>query len=428
MILRITEHRMIKSNHNKNISSTIHRSMALMLLLCFVALGVKAQQSWWPDGTNATGIDKDNGVVYLNDLENHNWTYYSGVDVGNYNTDYAGKLYSPYPRNVMITYQGRDPEDSKTSNVKVSIDTGEDQHTFVYYKTLEEGSTEGEYPYTVISNPFSVRPSVVNDDGTKTYYGFNGWKIIGDGYKYIQRADGNPAAKDAILGLDEEITFVGLTDNYTKNCISANIELLATWTPLNNIVRLTSTTADSYTYTATGGTYETNILVLKTNQNQHIIANSPCTVMMVEPDGSDDYRDNYTFNKLLRPAEGVNNRTKIEYVHWQPSGAINARGRNFTIGRGIVMDENVTTRAVYGTNTASTDKEPLVVNQILKVESGKFTQFIHYGQLPKSITKQWVTLGCDYDRAKSDNDKLEFTSDLRVATEMTLPTTFEHIR
>lgn len=416
---------MIELQYKKGITSPLHRCMVLIMLLCSFALGVKAQPSWWPEGTHATGIE--NGVVYLNDLEDHNWTYYSGVDGsvdnGYYNNNYNGILYSPNPRNVKITYKGRDTEDNKTSNVKVSIDAGEDQHTFVYYKTLEEGSTEGEYPYTVISNPFSVRPSV-EINGTKTYYGFNGWKIV-SGHQYIKRANGTPAEENATLGLDEEITFVGLDNNYTKNCISANIELQATWVPLD-IVRLTTYTAkESYIYSADGGTYETNILVLQTDLTQHIVANSPCTVMMVEPDGSDDYRDNYTFDKLLRPAEGVNNRTKIEYVHWQPSGAINARGRNFTIGRGIVMDENVTTRALYGTNTASTDEEPLVVNQILKVESGKFTQFIHYGQLPKSITKQWVTLGCDYDRAKSYNDKLEFTSDLRVATEKTLPTTLD---
>ena len=408
---------MIELQYKKGITSPLHRCMVLIMLLCSFALGVKAQPSWWPEGTHATGIE--NGVVYLNDLEDHNWTYYSGVDGsvdnGYYNNNYNGILYSPNPRNVKITYKGRDTEDNKTSNVQVSIDAGEDQHTFVYYKTLEEGSTEGEYPYTVISNPFSVRPSV-EINGTKTYYGFNGWKIV-SGHQYIKRANGTPAEENAILRLDEEITFVGLDkDNkYTKNCISANIELLATWTPLNNIVRLTNTTTSRYHYNATGGTYETNILVLQTNQEQHMVAESPCTVMMVEPDGSDDYRDDYMFNKLLRPAEGVNNRTKIEYVHWQPSGEINARGRNFTIGRGIVMDG--TPQAIYG---ILTDPEP--VNHTLKVESGKFTQFIHYGQLPTSITKQWITLGCDYDRANRDNNNLEFTSDLRVAKDMTLPT------
>ena len=402
---------MIKTNYIKNISSTLHRSIALMLLLCFAALGVKAQLSWWPQGTQATGIK--NGVVYLNDLENHNWTYYSGVDVGNYNTDYAGKLYSPNPRNVMIKYQGVNDVEGSNTKVKVSIDAGEDQNTFVYYKTLEECGTAGEYPYTVISNPFSVRPSVENADGTKTYYGFGGWKIV-SGHQYIKRADGTMAAENAILGLDEEITFVGLENNYTKNCISANIVFQATWVPLNNIVRLTNTTTSRYHYNATGGTYETNILVLQTNQEQHMVAESPCTVMMVEPDGSEDYRDDYTFNKLLRPAEGVNNRTKIEYVHWQPSGEINARGRNFTIGRGIVMDG--TPQAIYG---ILTDPEP--VNHTLKVESGKYLKFENYGVTPTEIIKQCVIFGCDYDRANEDNSKLAIAEKMCVAYSTALP-------
>lgn len=406
---------MIKSKDIKNISSTMHRSIALMLLLCFVALGVKAQESWRPQGTHATGID--NGVVYLNDLENHNWTYYSGVDVGNYNTDYAGKLYRPNPRNVMIKYQGVNDVEGSTTQVKVSIDDGEDQHTFVYYKTLEEGSTEGEYPYTVISNPFSVRPSVGSGD-SKEYYGFNGWKIMSGGNFIKGYKNGD------VLPLDAEIVFVNLpygTEQYPVNCISADIVLQTTWVRLNNIAYLSSSSKESYTYTATGGNYETNILVLKTNQNQHIIANSPCTVMMVEPDGSGDYRNIGIFTELLRPAEGVNNKTKIEFTHWTPSGNIYARGRNFTIGRGMEIDG--TKRILYGTYGTQSENDYKNVNQILKVESGKFTQLIHYGQRPESITKQWVTLGCDYDRAKGDNSKLEFTEDLRVATKMTLPTT-----
>lgn len=410
-------------NTNKIDNHLIHRIAMLAILLMAFVSGMWAQEqtgeAWWPNGTHTTGID--NGVVYLNDLENHNWTYYSGVDRsvdgGNYNDNYIGKIYSPNPRNVKITYKGRDNNDNKTENVKVSIDSGEDQHTFVYYKTLEQGSTTGEYPYTVISNPFSVRPSVVNG-GTKTYYGFGGWKIVSGGEFIKDHDNGNT------LPLDAEIVFENLpygTEQYPINCISAEIELQATWVPLNNIVRLSSTSTESYNYNQKGGTYETNILVLTSNINQHIIANSPCTVMMVEPDGSDDYRDECTFKKLIRPAEGVNNRTKIEFTHWEPSNNIYARGRNFTIGRGMKIYG--TERVIYGTYETQSENDYKNVRQILKVESGKFSQLIHYGQLPESIIKQWVILGCDYDRAKGDNDKLEFTKDLRVATNMTLPTT-----
>ena len=410
-------------NNTINTKSVKRLSVFVTLLFTF-AMGMVAQEvtTWWPEGPHATGID--NGVVYLNDLEDHTWTYYSGVDAsvdgGNYNDKYKGFIYSPNPRNVMITYKGVNDVEGSTTDVKVSIDSGEDQHTFVYYKTLEQGPTTGEYPYTVISNPFSVRPST-GSGNDKVYYGFNGWKIIdgGDFIKGYKNGD--------ILPLDAEIVFdfrdADGNENYTTNCISANIELQATWVQLNQIVHLSSTSTETsnYEYNADGGTYETNILVLTSDIDQHIIANSPCTVMMVEPDGSANYRNNCNFKKLLRPAEGVNNKTKIEFTHWTPSGNIYARGRNFTIGRGMKIDG--TERILYGTYETQSENDYKNVSQILKVESGKFSQLIHYEQLPESIIKQWVILGCDYDRAKGVNDKLEFTKDLRVATDMTLPTT-----
>ena len=102
-------------------------------------------------------------TVFLYDFEDHNWTYYSGVaesvDGGNYNDNYVGKLYSPNPRNVKITYNGVNGISGSATDVRVSI--SENESAFVYYKTLEQGNTNGEYPYQVISNPFSVRQQVV---------------------------------------------------------------------------------------------------------------------------------------------------------------------------------------------------------------------------------------------------------------------------
>lgn len=326
-------------------------------------------------------------TVFLYDLEDHNWTYYSGVDAsvdgGNYNTNYAGKLYSPNPRNVKITYNA--------NGGAVSID--ESETSFVYFKTLEQGATAGQYPYTVISNPFSKRP---------TGKGFGGWKIISGG-EYI-----NGYNNGSTLPLDQEITFVNLPYPST-NCISAEIELEATWVDLNNIVRRTNT--GDYTYSATGGTYETNILVLKSNHTGTITVNSPCTIMMVEPDGTDNFRDDYTFSGYIVPM--ANGNTKIEFARWRPGyEGINPRGRNFTIGRGMVMDG--TRRALYGTDQRE------AMNQILKVESGNFSTFTSYNDNPTSITKHWVVFGCDYDRAKNDNNRLTFTGEFITGEGRTL--------
>ncbi len=345
----------------------------------------------------ASGVSGN--TVILNDYEDHNWTYYSGVDAsvdgGNYNTNYAGKLYSPNPRNVKITY--------KANGGAVSIDESETE--FVYYKTLEQGTTAGQYPYTVISNPFSKRP---------TGKGFGGWRIK-EGAEYI-----NGYADEAILPLDAELTLTGLDANYTPNCTSAEIELEATWEDLNNIVRRTDT--GDYTYSATGGTYETNILVIQRNQTGTITVSSPCTIMMVEPDGSDDYRDNYTFTGNITPNNaGV---TKIEFTKWNSTNTLNCNNHSVTIGRGMITTSQC---ASYVTGVSSSTRNNNVpsynvnLNYHLKLESGKFTDVSFIagtvgtnGYVACNGTSNQVkgTLGNDYDRAKEDNTKLIVSDEL----------------
>ena len=333
----------------------------------------------------------DGNTVTLFDYEDHNWTYYSGVDAsvdgGNYNTNYAGKLYSPNPRNVKITYNGVNGISGSSTAVKVSISENENQ--FIYYKTLEQGNTTGEYPYQVISNPFSVRPSTGSGNG-KVYYGFAGWKIVSGG-EYIKNHNNND-----VLSLDEEIVFNNLPYS-SVNCTSAEIVFETTWKTANRTY-VSSNPGSNQTYN-TSGDYESNFYVINCGYTRTITTSGPVTIMMVEPDGSADYRGSYTFSGNITP----NNAevTKIEFANWSPSGAINPTGRNFTIGRGMTMTG--TRRALYGTNTARE------MNQVLKVESGNFSTFTSYNATPTSITRHWVVLGCDYDRAKGDNDNLTFT-------------------
>ena len=328
----------------------------------------------------------DGNTVTLFDYEDHNWTYYSGVDAsvdgGNYNTNYAGKLYSPNPRNVKITY--------RANGGAVSIDESETE--FVYYKTLEQGTTAGQYPYTVISNPFSKRP---------TGKGFGGWRIK-EGAQYI-----NGYNDEDILPLDADIVFTNLPYP-SVNCTSAEIELEATWENYNN---RTYASGNTFTYNVTGGTYETNFLVLNRNVTGTITVSSPCTILMVEPDGSDDYRDNYTFTGNITPDnDGV---TKIEWAKWNPNGNVDAKGRSFTIGRGLTMGG--TSRTVYGLNT---ENNP--VNQVVKIESGVIGSFYHYGRYPSNITKQIVVFGSDYDRAKDDNSKLDIRNLCKISSGLNL--------
>ncbi|MBO5834762.1 MAG: chitobiase/beta-hexosaminidase C-terminal domain-containing protein [Bacteroidales bacterium] len=342
-------------------------------------------------------------TVFLYDFEDHNWTYYSGVaesvDGGNYNDNYVGKLYSPNPRNVKITYNGVNGISGSATDVRVSI--SENENSFVYYKTLEQGSTQGEYPYTVISNPFSVRPST-GSDNSKVYYGFAGWKIKSGG-EYIKSYNNND-----VLPLDANIVFESLPYP-SKNCTSAEIVLETTWKQANRTY-VSSNPNSNQTY-STNGDYESNFYVINCNYTRNITASSSVTIMMVEPDGSADYTGN-SFSGSITPT--ANGNTKIENAHWRPSSAINPQGRNFTIGRGMTMDG--TRQALYGSNSNNS-----AVNQILKVESGNFSTFTHYGANPSSITKQWITLGCDYDRANNnDNSKLTFTGKFIVGDSRTL--------
>lgn len=333
--------------------------------------------------TIPSGVSSE-GTVTLFDLEDHNWTYYSGVDRtvdgGNYNDNYAGKLYSPNPRNVKITYNA--------NGGAVSID--ESETSFVYFKTLEQGATAGQYPYTVISNPFSKRP---------TDKGFGGWKIINGG-EYI-----NGYNNGSTLPLDQEITFVNLPYPST-NCISAEIVLEATW--VNAQVTYLATNND-YTFNVTNGsstTYENNFLVINRSYSGTLTLSQPVTIMMVEPDGSDNFRDDYTFTGNITPNNtGV---TKIEFAKWNPNGNINATGRNVTLGRGLTMGG--TGRTIYGTNSN------LNINQVFKIESGTYNTFYAIGSSGpnNNMTKQLIILGNDYDRANKggDNSKLSITNNM----------------
>ena len=351
--------------------------------------------------TIPSGVSPE-GTVTLFDYEDHNWTYYSGVDAsvdeGNYNTNYAGKLYSPNPRNVKITYNGVNGISGSSTKVRVSID--ESETTFVYYKTLEE-ATSDNYPYQVISNPFSVRPST-GSGGSKVYYGFAGWKIV-SGHQYIKRANGTMAAEGATLSLDEEITFVGLPYP-SVNCISAEIVFETTW-KIANRTYVSSNPNNAQTY-AGDGDYESNFYVINCNYTRTITTSGPVTIMMVEPDGSADYRTDYTFTGNITPNNtGV---TKIEFAKWNPNGSINATGRNVTLGRGLTMGG--TRRTIYGTNSN------LNINQVFKIESGTYETFYAIGSSgpTNNMTKQLIILGNDYDRANNggDNSKLSITNNM----------------
>ena len=335
------------------------------------------------------------GTVTIFDYEDHNWSYYqasSNLPDG-YPTEY---LSSPDPRNVKITYRGGSV--SGASAVAISALDGEGQNEMIYYKTLEKtvpGMT-GNYPYTVISNPFSKRPRKNNTTGTNGFYGFAGWKVI-DGGEYISEYGDND-----VLPLDVTIHFTGLDTDYTPNCTSGEIIFEATWTEAT-VSRGTSAP------TITSGTYETNFWVLSGNPGNAVTVPANCTMTARYPDGSSSWDGSFT-----REITAGGNNSKVEWVNMNSTSNVDAAGYTFTMGRGIVNSGNGGT--LYG---VSSNK---ACENTVKIESGTYNNLYNFGNQISSTNAvdQLMILGCDYDRAKNDNNKLKIRSNMYVGSSIQL--------
>lgn len=106
-------------------------------------------------------------VVLLDDREPHTWSYYSDGDQ---------PVHSLKPADVKITYFGAGLQTMTTTDTgdvptvfdgdvdaeAVAVGPDASGNQFIYMKTLENANTEGtgNYPYTLIPNPFSKRPAV----------------------------------------------------------------------------------------------------------------------------------------------------------------------------------------------------------------------------------------------------------------------------
>ena len=344
--------------------------------------------------------------VILHEHEDHNWTYYSGVDPsldgGNYNTNYAGHLYSPDPRNVKIIYNGGGV--ANASPVAISGAEGEGQNQMIYCITIEKDPFEDwlrgdgtDYPYQVISNPFSKRPRKNNHTGdTDGYYGFGGWKIISGGEHILEYNNGQ------IIPLDAIIHFTDMDNGYKPNVLSATVELEATWVPANVFI-------GSTTPTFTDGTYETNFWVINADIENRTYSNLNMTVTAMSPDGGASL-DNYDTYKMqgLTIDKSSTATTKFEWMKFYDEFNIDGGGRNLYLGRGLDRTDTKNC-TVYGSN-----QESGIVDQVLKIESGTYYRFYHYGANPSQIVKQIAVLGCDYDRASGKNDKLKVKNYCRV--------------
>ena len=118
----------------------------------------------YSEGSN---VYPSSGLVLLDDREDHSWVYYS---------DSQSPIHNLKPADVKITYMGYGPNtmtSTSTANMpansdfnadveadQVAVNVGEPGNQFIYLKTLENANEAGtgNYPYTMIHNPFQVRP------------------------------------------------------------------------------------------------------------------------------------------------------------------------------------------------------------------------------------------------------------------------------
>ena len=390
-----------------------------------------------------TGVDGD--IVTLNDYEDHNWTYYQPNGGVSTDYNYPDKLSSPYPRNVKITYYGNGlmytgadgGATTEATGVAVGIDAS--ANTFVYYKTLERDAND-RFPYELIPNPFSKRPTYSSDTTTK-WRGFYKWRVktLKNGAIYAATSGGSALGEGSLLDAETQYYFQP-TDNAktnANNATSMEVELEAVWarayvvtgaaSNLNTYITSSSLQADSYErnfVVLTSGTYASTTEVKNTK---------PVTVTMVTPDGATDYRKSTVYiNPQRKVTLGAD--MKFEYInfnatigdaltgdYWTMTGSsstmIYANMNNLTMGRGVdnttsgglVAYEIVGYNSSAQTESYSTTTEDLIYN--IRIESGNYhfacsTQnwtFTYKGGEAKIRT----TYGCDYDRATGDNDKMK---------------------
>ena len=345
------------------------------------------------------------GTVILNDYEDHNWSYYQPAS--ELPTGYPDQLHSPYPRNVKITYYGNgtntvatsnnaDPGDTFTASTNNSVKVGIDapENTFVYYKTLERDANN-RFPYELIPNPFSVRPTY--GSGDTRWRGFYRWRIksITNGAVYAASTGGTALGVGSML--DAETTYYFQpTDNAqtnANNATSMEIELEALW-------------ARAYVgsgYQASVG-YERNFVI------GGAAVNYPATYSAIYPNGTTNGTTAATtVTGTYDPGNGgrtLSYDTKFEYINLTGNRTYTANNHYLCFGRGISTANNAGT--VQGINGNVTD-----LNYTLRVESGQFSAFSIVRSSGATVSGRYMvrtTLGCDYGRATSTNNNLSISA------------------
>lgn len=384
-------------------------------------------------------------TVTLNDLEKHDWSYYSDPDC---------PIRSLSPADVKITYYGNgimmknnnnyaantsandyinSSSNDWTSTVAVGITDAENQNTIVYLKTLEraaetntawtfssdnQSQASARCAYTTIPNPFQKRPTYQNTTDTK-WRGFQCWRLkrVTKGKVFSASSGGNALSTNAIINAETEIYFAPDSE------YGMEVELEAVWARAYVVSSLTTNgngNNRTYTYNVTDQNvgYERNFIVIEDGNNTYNIGsgnrsitntnNRAFTISGYYPNGTVG-NANATF---MNADNTLTADTKIENIKLGGgSNTLTAAGHNLIIGRGCTGTIN----HVRGMEGGSSD----ILNYSIRLESGEYKYFYLVrgstsNQSSQAVYSNKVTaksvFGCDYDRAKEDNSHLSISS------------------
>ena len=334
-----------------------------------------------PGGDGNSGVFGT--VVLLDDREDHSWSYYSNGDQ---------PIHRLSPADVKITYLGNgitmktnndysastSSDDYETSTgVAIGVDAAANQ--FIYLKTLENAEEDGsgDYPYTLIPNPFSKRPTY--GSGNTRWRGFQGWRVKRLSNDLSITDGTNTYGVGAIIPAETEITFV--TDKEDSN----EVDFEAVW------ARAYVNTSNSATG-LNGGTYERNFIVGATPDALTV----PVTYSSYNPDGT--FAANASVNGFTCSAD-----TKFEYMAIS-GGTFTANNHDLIMGRGLTG----TATLLQGINANATN-----LDYTLRVESGTYSQLSFVRSQSNTVSGRYYVrgiMGSDYDRANNDNSNLSVSA------------------
>lgn len=299
--------------------------------------------------------------VYLDDRENHSWSYYSDPDnpVRSLNPADVKITYYGYGTSTMYSSTAATPAGSPDVNVAASaVGIGIDapgKNTYVYWKTLERrggttatsvAASTGPCKYRLIPNPFSIRPTY--GSGDTRWRGFYKWRLkrLAGGAVYTDMARTQSVSVGAMLDA-EQLLWLSPAAEY-----GMEMELEAIWArafvfeptqPAGGINAIGLTTAN---YATGKNAYERNFVVITPSNIASITSGTEttlaynmqaATITSVYPNGT-----NGTSSTRLtaQPAVALNQHffcmadTKFEYIYINgPDKTFTGNGKNFTIGR-----------------------------------------------------------------------------------------------